>query len=141
MRAKKFFCTVLVLVSILSCFCVTAGAVEVSTEGTDEYYVMDTVSVRATGPINMSIPANAKLRADTSFPMEVGDTVIINASYSPRTASVDFGLVGPDGKFHFINVKNGSINKGIQVDQRGNYTLQIRNNSANPIRVSGFVSY
>ena len=103
MRAKKFFCTVLVLVSILSCFCVTAGAVEVSTEGTDEYYVLDTVSVRATGPINMSIPANAKLRADTSFPMEVGDTVIINASYSPRTASVDFGLVGPDGKFHFTS--------------------------------------
>lgn len=140
MNTKKIFCTMLAIVSIFSCFCVSAGAVNVGTEDAKEY-VLDTVIERATGPINMSIPANAKLRADTSIPMEVGDVVTINASYSPRTASVDFGLVGPDGKFHFINVRNGSINRGIQVDQRGNYTLQIRNNSENSIRVSGFVSY
>jgi len=139
-NTKKIFCTMLAIVSIFSSFCVNAGAANVGTEDAKEY-VLDTVIERATGPINMSIPANAKLRADTSIPMEVGDVVIINASYSPRTASVDFGLVGPDGKFHFINVRNGCINRGIQVDQRGNYTLQIRNNSESPIRVSGFVIY
>lgn len=137
MRAKIFL---LAIATMFSCFCVTAGAVDICIEDAEEC-VMDTILARATGPINMSIPANAKLRADTSIPMDAGDVVTINASYSPRTASVDFGLVGPDGRFHYINVKNGSINKGIQVTQRGNYTLQVRNNSANPIRVSGFVSY
>ena len=139
MKGKKILCTVLAMVTVLGCSGITAWAVEVEPEDTDAAVVfMDT---RATGRINVNIPANTKARVSTAFPVEAGAVVTVNASYSPRTASVDFGLVGPNGSFHYINVTNGSINRGIQVTQRGNYTLQIRNNSGNAVQVSGFVNY
>ena len=53
-----------------------------------------------------------------------GETVTIQASYSPFSASVDFGLVAPDGKFYYFNVTDGSIDETIEVDESGNYTLQ-----------------
>lgn len=44
-------------------------------------------------------------------------------------------------KFHYFNVKNGSIDKTIRIETRGNYKLAIRNNSGNVISVSGYVKY
>ena len=73
--------------------------------------------------------------------MAAGETVTIKASYSPFSASVDFGLVAPDGKFYYFNITDGSIDKTIQVDESGNYTLQVRNNSNYEVKVSGFVNY
>lgn len=73
--------------------------------------------------------------------MEAGETVRIYATYSPDNASVDFGLIDPDGIFHYINVTNGTIDKTIVIEERGNYTLAIRNNSGETIQVSGFVKY
>lgn len=75
------------------------------------------------------------------LPLEENETVTINASYSPLSASVDFGLIAPDGYFYYSNVKNGSINKTIRVDERGNYMLAVRNNSSSTISVVGFVNY
>ena len=69
-----------------------------------------------------------------------GDTVRINASYSPD-GSVDFGLVDEDGAFHYINVKNGSIDKTIRVSERGKYKFQVRNNTSVAVKVCGFVRY
>ena len=73
--------------------------------------------------------------------MEIGETVTINAVYTPRSASVDFGLIAPDGLFYPFRAENGSFNKTIEVDQRGYYTLAVRNNSAINVSVSGFVTY
>ncbi len=140
MKVKKILCTVLAVVTVLGCSGITAWAVEVEPEDTESSVVFMDIA-RATGRINVNIPANTKARVGTAFPLEAGAVVTINASYSPRTASVDFGLISPNGSFHYINVKNGSINRGIQVAQRGNYTLQIRNNSASAVQVTGFVSY
>ena len=50
-------------------------------------------------------------------------------------------MIAPDGYFYYIQVKNGSINKAIEVDERGYYTLAIRNNSSHEITVKGFVYY
>lgn len=52
--------------------------------------------------------------------MEAGETITVSATYTPRSASVD---------------------KTIRVNQRGDYTLAIRNNSSNTVSVSGFVNY
>lgn len=96
---------------------------------------------RATESISWRISAGKTMIATSSFPMEAGETVTINTSYSPSSASVDFGLIAPDGLFHYINVTDGSINKTIEVDARGHYTLAVRNNSSNTISVAGFVNY
>ena len=73
--------------------------------------------------------------------MAAGESVTINASYLPKTASVDFGLVDSDGIFHFVNVTGGSIDKTIRIKESGNYTFAVRNNSSSTIEVSGFVNY
>lgn len=41
----------------------------------------------------------------------------------------------------YLNSKDGSLNGAIEVDERGQYTLAIRNNSAETINVSGYVNY
>ena len=75
----------------------------------------------------MEVPGNSTVKADKEFPLEIGETVAINAVYSPQTASVDFGLLAPDGLFYSLNATDGSFDEVIAVDQRGNYTLVVRN--------------
>lgn len=101
----------------------------------------NTIYPRATNSFNISIPAKTKAQASSSFSLVAGETVTIKASYAPFSASVDFGLIAPDGKFYYFNVTNGSIDKTIEVSESGKYTLQIRNKSTSEVKVSGFVNY
>lgn len=114
----------------------TASASEVNIIGSSEMIV-----TRATGKFSMSVPANTLRKADTSFPMESGETVTINAVYSPSSAKMEFGLIGPDGRFHYFTVSNGSIQRTIKITTRGNYTLAVKNNSAKEVDVSGYVNF
>ena len=50
-------------------------------------------------------------------------------------------MVDSEGTFYYFNVTDGSVDKTIQVDESGDYTLQIRNNSNVEVEVSGFVNY
>lgn len=97
--------------------------------------------MRATGSLNSDIPANTLAVSDIKFSLEVGETVTINCSYSPASASMDFGVIAPDGYFYFLSVKGGSINRSIVVSQRGGYLMAIRNNSSHTVTVVGFVNY
>lgn len=81
------------------------------------------------------------MKASSSFPMEYGETVTITASYTPASASMDFGLIDSDGTFYPVRANNGSINQTIRIDLRGNYTFAIRNNSSYTVNVFGFVNY
>lgn len=135
MRIKRFLCMLLVSAITISCFTVSTGAV-VDAEG-DRSLVI----ARATGKFNTDIPAKTLFKARTDFPLEVGETIAINAAYSPQYASVDFGFIAPDGLFYAVNTKNGSFDETIEVDQRGYYTLAIRNNASVTISVSGYVTY
>ncbi len=60
---------------------------------------------------------------------------------SPFSASLDVGLIAPDGNFYYFSVNDGIIDETIQVNESGNYTFQIRNNSGTEVKVSGFVNY
>lgn len=135
MKIKKFFCLMLALVVVVSCFGVSAVAAEVAP------YDDDFLTVRATGKFDMEVPANSAVKADSSFPLEVGEVVTIKATYSPFSASVDFGLIAPDGLFYGLNTTTGSFDEAIKVSQRGHYYLAVRNNSSETISVSGYVNY
>ncbi len=132
---KKFFSMVVVCLMTVSCLTAMASAAEGVVDG------FDLTITRATGRFNAEIPGNTVFRARTDFPLEVGETVAINASYSPQSASVDFGLIAPDGLFYAVNTTDGSFDEVIEVNQRGHYTLAIRNNSNETVSVSGFVTY
>ena len=89
----------------------------------------------------MEIPANTLATASTSFPLEAGETVSINAVYTPRTADLSFGLIAPDGYFYSMPATNGNFDETIEVDQSGQYTLAVRNRSSEEVSVSGYVYY
>ena len=135
MQIKKFLCFLLVCAVSVGYLGVNARAVQLS----DREVSM--VIERASGRFSMDVYAHEVVAADTSFPLEAGETVTINASYSPLSANVDFGLIAPDGLFYSVNATNGSINKTIRVKERGYYTLAVRNNSDFDVSVSGFVVY
>jgi len=98
-------------------------------------------NTRATGSITWEIPAGATGKGKTPFPLEVGESVTINCSYSPRSADVDFGLIAPNGRFYYTAGENGSINQTIDIDMRGEYYLAICNNSSYTVSVYGFINY
>lgn len=77
----------------------------------------------------------------TSFmDFDANDVVTFNCSYSPSSASVDFGVIASTGKFYSINVKGGSISRSIEINQAGSYAVAVRNNSSQTVRVVGFVN-
>ena len=90
---------------------------------------------------DFGIAPGTMAQADRNFYLEAGETVTINCSYTPFNASVDFGLIIPDGNFRHANRTNGSINKEIKIYSRGSYRLAIRNNSGRTVYVSGYVNY
>lgn len=140
MRSKRLLCMVLVSVLLVGTLIFPASAAEASTSPTMSF--SDSVGVpRATNSFSMSIPARTKAIANMSFPLMAGETVTIKASYAPFSASVDFGLIAPDGKFYYFNITNGSIDKTIKISKSGTYTLQVRNNSGSEVKVAGFVNY
>lgn len=134
MKIRKIVAILLMLVVTVSCWTVSAYAEELPDQRVFSF-------TRATGHFNMEVPGNSTVKADTKFPLDIGETVAINAVYSPQAASVDFGLLAPDGLFYSLNTTDGSFDEVIEVDQRGNYTLVIRNNSNYSINVSGYVNY
>ena len=135
MKKKKFLCTVLMLVMVVSCFGINAAAAKIPSNEDDF------LAVQATGKFDIEVPANSAVKAGSSFPLEVGEVVTIKATYSPFSASVDFGVIAPDGLFYGLNTKTGSFDKAIKVSQRGHYYFAVRNNSSETIHASGHVNY
>lgn len=153
MGTKKFFWLFLICVSLVGMLCLTATAdtgyidyavpledMEHELINMSQVEAMEGNVVRVTGSLNSDIPGNTLAVSDVKFPLEIGETVTINCSYSPASASVDFGVIAPDGYFYFLNVKGGSINQSMVVSQRGTYSVAVRNKSAFTVTVVGFVT-
>lgn len=134
-KIRKFFCMMLTCTILVCGINVHAQAVDVDNEMSAVF-----ATERASGKFSMDVAANKIVKANSSFPLDAGETVRINASYTPD-ASVDFGLIDADGVFHYYNVTDGSIDKTIRIEDRGTYTFAVRNNSSKAISVSGFVTY
>ena len=93
-------------------------------------------------PIEVDVPANSMVAADTSFPMEAGETVRFRCSYSPSYAEVDFGLIASDdSSYYYKTAQNGSIDETVRISERDNYTFAIRNHSSVEVSFVGFIDY
>lgn len=138
---RRLLCMVLTGAVMIGCLCTGTGAVDESNVVSKEYETTGTAITRATGNLDWPIKANGTVLADTSFTMSAGETVRIRANYSPENASLDFGLVDSNEKFHYINVTTGSIDKTIEIPENGSYTLVIRNNLSKSVKVTGIVTY
>lgn len=102
---------------------------------------VEIIVARATGSVDFTVSAEGTATASNSFSMEAGETVTINCSYSPASASIDFGLIAPDGTFYYKTITGGSINETVEVPERGRYTFGVRNHSSVDVRIVGFVNY
>lgn len=121
---KKTLCSLLTVVLLISCFAGTGNAAE-----------------RASGKFDITVMAGELKPAKTGFPMAAGETVTINATYSPSSADIDFGLIDKTGAFHYLKGENGAFNKKIEIPGNGTYTFAVRNNSDVSVNVTGFVKY
>lgn len=140
MRLRRICCMALALLLVIGSSSVPVSAIEVETI-TPKTTMKNFISPRATESFSINVPAKTQLSANTSFPLAAGETVTIKASYSPFSASVDFGLVAPNGVYYYFTITDGSIDKTIQVPESGDYTLRIRNNANVEVKVVGFVNY
>ena len=140
MQIRRMICASFVCVLAVGTLTIPASAKETVSIYPKKFTINQAIPV-ATNSFSMSIPANTKSLANSSFSLMAGETVTIKASYAPFDASVDFGLVDYDGVFHYINITIGSIDETIQINKSGKYTLQVRNNSDGEVKVSGFVNY
>lgn len=139
MRVKKIAAAFLVCLALSGILCTSSGAVDIDPHMT--FSIITGISTRATGSFNMSIPAQGNAVASNSFPLAAGEIVTIKASYAPFTANMDFGLIASDGQYYCTNVTNGIVDEAFEIEESGNYTLQIRNHSSVIVQVSGFVNY
>lgn len=98
-------------------------------------------NTRATNRLDITIGAGKLLKADTSFSLEVGETVSMNFTYSPRSSSISAGLIDSNGYFYSFTEDSGTINKTIRVNKTGKYYLAFRNNSNTSVQIMGFVYY
>ena len=137
MQMKRIACLALVCCLLIGTIVMPARAAAAIPQ-TEESNI---VTPLATNSFNISIPANSKVRANTSFSLMVGETITFKASYAPFSASLDVGFIAPDGKFYYFNVIGGSIDQTITVSQTGLYTVEFRNNSSSEVQISGFVNY
>lgn len=155
MSLKKLLQNTLICVMAIGFLCITANAQEVGYGQILNLGEMDceqvdilgmstvdeNIMVRSTNSINATVAGYShSVSRQTVYLVDRG-IISINCSYSPSSASVDFGVIAPDGYFYFLNVEGGSINRSIRVNQSGSYAVAIRNNSSDTIYVSGFVNY
>lgn len=136
----RILCSMLISASMLGLLCVPSHAV--ASPILDETAIFEEKAItRATGSFEMSIGANKNVSADTTFPLAAGETVHIRAYYSPENADIDFGLIDPNGTYHFVNGKDGDINTVIEVPDTANYRLAFRNHSGFTVKIAGIVEY
>ena len=151
MRIKRLICMLLVCATMICGSFTLAGAVQAPGDiiwmEDMEWDLLDPSTViydgaapLTTGSVNTDIsPFSTK--AISQISLKSGDALTFNCSYSPLSASMDFGVITSAGRFYHINVKEGSINQAIRISQDGSYAVAIRNNSSQTVRVVGFVDY
>ena len=153
MRLKCFF-SALLFVFLLNCANISVSAfsqeninimssdsVIVVADLASDTSILANYSTRATNRFDWSISPNITKKASTSFSLDANETVTFNCTYTPSSASVDFGLISSDGTFYYANSTNGKMKSTVKVPKTDKYYLAIRNNASATVQVTGSVSY
>ena len=133
MRLRKLAVSLAIFVLIFSSTTTLSGATEVYSE--------TVVSPKVSNTLDHQVPANSVTPVNGWFYASSGDRISYDCTYTPSKASVDFGVIAPDGLFYSVNCTSGTINQSIRIDQTGQCMLAIRNNASYDIVVTGTVKY
>lgn len=93
---KRLICAVLIFAMVFSNAYVCHAE-----EYANEEDVINTgaYTSRATGHLSFSVKSQGSYYIESMLSLEAGDTVRINATYSPGSASIYVGLIDQDGVF------------------------------------------
>ena len=133
MYLKRFAAALLAVMLLLGCSLVPAAAVDTP--------VSNSIISRSTGQLNHRLPANIITPITQALPFSAGDTFTFDCTYTPKSASVDFGYLDSDKVFHYVNRTSGNISESFEFSTTGRYTLAIRNNESYAVTVTGTVKY
>lgn len=133
MKNRRFWAVLLSCFILIGCF-TPAMAVE-APDGSPAI-------ARAIGRLNnRTIPANTIIGYGGWIYLDAKETVKFDCTYTPSSASVDFGVIDANNVFYPLNTTSGSINEAIRVEELGQYLIAIRNNEDYDVTVTGTVKY
>ncbi len=132
MICKRLASALLACMLLLSCSLVPITAMDAPAS--------QIIMPRAAGRLDHTLSPGITLIGE-KFSLDSGDKITYDCTYTPKSASVDFGVILSDETFLFLNSTNGSIYNAFKVDQRGQYQLAIRNNASSAVTVTGTVKY
>ncbi len=135
MRCKQLISTLLACMLFFGCSFIPVKAADIDTPASNS------VISRVSGRLNYSLPADGITLITQPFSAAKGDTIKYDCTYTPKSASIDFGYIDSDSVFHYLNYTNGSINQSFEIARAGQYTLAIRNNESYAVTVTGTVRY
>lgn len=97
--------------------------------------------IMATDSFSFSVSGQSYKKDSTAKYLEAGESVTIKGSYSPFSASVSYGLLGPNGLFYGVEGKDGSIDYTFMIERSGSYYFTVLNYSSVPVSVTGYINY
>ena len=133
---KRWICAILVIVMVWGNISVCHAEEYANTVEKNHTQLYE---LRASGHFSFSVKASGKYCIANVLSLEAGDTVRINATYSPASASIYIGLVDENNEFYYARATNGQIDITIEIEKRGEYRLAVVNNSTNAVSISGYV--
>lgn len=154
MNLKKIKRTAAICVALVYCLCTPAYAEGNAREHIvwQENMVWDWIDPQmdfgesdimpfSSGSVNQKVSAHSIRKISHLLSLRADDSVDFNCSYTPSSASMDFGILSSAGKFYSINTQSGTINHMLGIDFSGDYYIAIRNNSDQSVTVIGSVDY
>ena len=135
---KKVMCAVLAILIVFGNS--TVGYAEQTFVTCGSNHVAE-YTTRATRYFSLGVKANGRSMVSQELSVDAGETIQINATYSPANAEIQIGIVDENGQFRFVRVTGGIVNITIGISERGNYRLAVKNDSENAVSISGYVYY
>lgn len=126
---------------LIAGICLVGGCLPIPASAVQTVETMHIAEMRATNDFEATIPAKSTKTLKTALPLASGESVYIDLSYTPGGASIDVGLISPDGVFSYMPTYGGHVSLEIPVNKAGEYKFAIRNNSSETITVSGQIRY
>lgn len=128
------FSGIVLIVSIIMC-CISPAVMASAGNG------FENAGIFATGSIRFDVQPDSFAISRTAMSMEVGETIVIKAAYTPFSANIRIGIVDSNDRFYYVTDNDGDVDVEIEISQRDEYRLAVYNLSSTLISMSGYVNY
>lgn len=148
MRYKKVFASALACAALIGCLGTSAGAEEVHSAVSPAVSGQEVLPLSArsalepkSGSFQTTVRSKKVVTIGDPLYLDKGESVTFVCTYAPKSADVDFGLLDSDGVFHHVSGSDGRIDRTIRIEEWGEYTPAVRNNSAFSVSVTGHIDH